>query len=89
MTMDVATQNQESNKLTRGNVIIWDYHGGPNQLFYIRQSLKKGAYYLVSLSTGFLVSALNQKDTYRKSIEPISVNPPNNNDNQLWKLVPS
>jgi hypothetical protein len=36
MTIDVTTLNEDKH-LIRGNTIIWNYHGGPNQLFYIQK----------------------------------------------------
>jgi hypothetical protein len=36
MAFDVTTIDNE--KLTKGNIIVWDYHGGPNQHFYLKQT---------------------------------------------------
>lgn len=35
--LDVTTINDSDKKLKKNNLIIWDFHGGPNQLFYIKQ----------------------------------------------------
>jgi hypothetical protein len=35
MALDVTTSDSEH--LERGKIIIWDYHGGPNQNFYFKK----------------------------------------------------
>lgn len=38
MALDVTTLDSEKKHLTKGNIIIWDYHGGPNQHFYFQRT---------------------------------------------------
>ena len=54
MALDVTTVNQESKKLKKNNLIIWDYHGGPNQLFFFKKT-KDGRFYIINCSKGFTV----------------------------------
>lgn len=35
--LDVCTTNNSDKNLKKNNLIIWDYHGGPNQQFYIKE----------------------------------------------------
>jgi hypothetical protein len=37
MALDVTSRDDLESGLVRGNLIIWDYHGGPNQQFYIHR----------------------------------------------------
>ncbi len=75
MALDVTAKDDLNKGLIRGNLIIWDYHGGPNQQFYIHRcpktnnqqgynltqkpKLKEEEFILINASTGFVVSALN------------------------------
>ena len=36
-SLDVTTINDSDKKLKKNNLIVWDFHGGPNQLFYIKE----------------------------------------------------
>jgi hypothetical protein len=38
--LDVVSVNDRSRGLYKNNMTIWDYHGGPNQLFYIAEHRK-------------------------------------------------
>ncbi len=40
MALDVTAKDNLDKGLVRGNLIIWDYHGGPNQQFYIHRCAK-------------------------------------------------
>ncbi len=40
MALDVTSKDNLDKGLVRGNLIIWDYHGGPNQQFYIHRCAK-------------------------------------------------
>lgn len=75
MTLDVTAKDDFNKGLIRGNLIIWDYHGGPNQQFYIHRCSKSNnqqgynfaqktkisdeEFILINASTGFVVSAMN------------------------------
>lgn len=37
MALDVTAKDNLEKGLIKGNLIIWDYHGGPNQQFYIHR----------------------------------------------------
>lgn len=82
--LDVTTVNNDSKKLKKNNLIIWDYHGGPNQQFYIKESdkaIKK--YYIINVSKGFTVEV---PDSSSKNGEKMLVNPRNDSANELWEL---
>ena len=53
--LDVTTVNNEKKNLKKNNLIIWDYHGGPNQQYYIKEGDSKDRYYIVNVSKGFTV----------------------------------
>lgn len=53
MAIDVTTTDTED--LTKGNIIIWDYHGGPNQHFYLKKARGINEYYIINASTGFVL----------------------------------
>lgn len=36
MVLDVTGSNDRINGYKKNNMIIYNYHGGPNQLFYIK-----------------------------------------------------
>ena len=54
MALDVASITHESKKLKKNNLIIWTYHGGPNQLFFFKKT-KDGRFYIINSSKGFTV----------------------------------
>ena len=35
MALDVTSVTNEGKDLEKGNLILWEYHGGPNQQYYI------------------------------------------------------
>ena len=87
--LDVTTTNDEKRKLKKNNLIIWDYHGGPNQQFYIK-SYDKGSsneklYYIINVSKGWTVEV---PDSNKKEGTKILANPRNDTPNELWKLQP-
>ena len=49
MALDVTSVNNDSKKLKKNNMIIWDYHGGPNQLFYLKKK-NNGKFYIINCS---------------------------------------
>lgn len=72
MALDVTSKDNLEKGLVRGNLIIWDYHGGPNQQFYIHRlpknqqnfnyqntGVSNDEFILINASTGFVVSAIN------------------------------
>jgi hypothetical protein len=38
--LDITSKDDLSEGLVKGNLIIWDYHGGPNQQFYLHRCPK-------------------------------------------------
>lgn len=52
MALDVTSVNHDAKKLKKNNLIIWDYHGGPNQLFFIKKR-RDGKYYIINSAKGF------------------------------------
>ena len=75
--LDVTTVNDSDKKLKKNTLIIWDYHGGPNQQFYIKEEKNKKCY-IVNVSKGFTmeVPESNGKDGVQ-----ILVNPRNDTQN--------
>jgi len=60
MALDVTTIDDEDKKLIRGQIIVWDYHGGPNQHFYIKLLSKVNDVMtcaIINASTGFVLEA--------------------------------
>lgn len=54
MALDVTTQDNPDKGLVKNNIIIWDYHGGPNQHFYFKKIANQPqCYYIINSSTGF------------------------------------
>ena len=59
MALDVTAKDSLEKGLAKGNLIIWDYHGGPNQQFYIHRFSNSNEFLLINAATGFVVSAIN------------------------------
>lgn len=55
MALDVTSIDKPDDDLVKGNMIIWDYHGGPNQHFYFQKTPNPGYYYIINASTGFVL----------------------------------
>lgn len=58
MVLDVTSANDRINGYKKNNMIIYDYHGGPNQLFYIKE-VSPEVYYLINLARGYAVRTPN------------------------------
>ena len=80
-------------------MIIWDYHGGPNQQFYIhrcgqsKDKIDQDEFILINASTGFIVSAMNlttvQKNNDPKLSSHLCVFPKIDDiSTQRWRLKP-
>ena len=52
--MDVASVTDLKQNLRKGTLIIWEYHGGPNQQFYINQSGDK-TFKIINSASGFSI----------------------------------
>lgn len=60
-------------------MIIWDFHGGPNQLFYIK-SQGNGKVIIVNVARAFAIkSNNNQKDVFAE--------PRTSSQGSLWVLT--
>lgn len=104
MALDVTSKDNLEKGLVRGNLIIWDYHGGPNQQFYIHRlpknqqsfnyqntGVENDEFILINASTGFVVSALNLtvKSAKKQNPSQLCVFPKmKDNRNQRWRLKP-
>lgn len=53
MALDVTTTDTKD--LIKGNIILWDYHGGPNQHFFLKKAKNPDLYYIINASTGFVL----------------------------------
>lgn len=58
-------------------MIIWDYHGGPNQHWYIRKA-EGNKYFLINVATAF---TLEVPDGSHEDEIQVHTNPRNNTDN--------
>ncbi len=74
-------------------MIIWGYHGGPNQQFYIHRFPKGGnnnendEFMLINAATGFVVSAFQLTTEPQKKTNGICVCPKIKDDaSQRWRL---
>lgn len=74
MALDVTTLDIPEKDLKKGNIIIWDYHGGPNQHFYFKR-IEKNRYFILNSSTGFVLEIPNE--TMDNDIQ-VHVNPRDN-----------
>ncbi len=88
MALDVTTI--ENDKLTKGNLIIWDYHGGPNQHFYFKRAFQGlDFFYIINASTGFVVEVPNG-ETHDSPLQMMPIDPNYNpkfgRSNQIWEL---
>jgi hypothetical protein len=88
MALDVTTIYNE--KLTKGNLIIWDYHGGPNQHFYFRRVFPNLNYfYIINASTGFVIE-VPYSETQDIPLEMMPIDPnfnPNlGRSSQIWEI---
>lgn len=52
--LDVTSVNDSKKGFKKNNMIIWDYHGGPNQMFYVKEE-RDGKCYLINIAKGFAV----------------------------------
>jgi hypothetical protein len=59
MALDVTAKDNLDKGYVKGNLIIWDYHGGPNQQFYIHRCDNSDEFILINAATGFVVSAIS------------------------------
>ena len=66
--------------MKKGNITIWDYHGGPNQHFYIKKAYGD-KYHIFSVATGF---TLEVPDSSKDNEIQVHTNPRNNEENELW-----
>lgn len=71
MCLDVTTINQNKHNLIKGNLIIWDYHGGPNQHFYFKK-VGEDLYILINSATGHVIEVA---DCSRLNNEKLVVSP--------------
>jgi hypothetical protein len=77
MALDVTSINDASKKLKKNNLIIWSYHGGPNQMFYIKEKQNK-KYNIINVSKGFTMEIPNSSG---KDGVQVHVNPRNDAQN--------
>lgn len=66
MCLDATSNHDPGKKLHKGNMILWEYHGGPNQQYFIKSSGKFCRIY--NASTGFALRVPNKVDKQGKTI---------------------
>ena len=76
MALDITTIDNGKD-LIKGDVIIWDYHGGPNQQFYFKRHDDK-KFEIINVATGF---SLEVPDNQVKNEAQIVSNPRNRTPN--------
>lgn len=81
--LDVCSTDNPKKKLKKNNLIIWDYHGGPNQLWHFVEK-GQGQFIIVNISRGFVVKLSDSVD----KDAPLVANPYLGNPNELWTLQP-
>ena len=65
--LESTSTNDFINGLKKNNMVVNNYHGGPNQLFYIKEA-GPSTYYLVNVAKGFVVRLPNHSS---KSDAPV------------------
>ena len=59
MALDVTTID-DGKDLIKGNMIIWEYHGGPNQQFYFKRvQNERNKFEIINVATGFSIEVPN------------------------------
>lgn len=61
LALDVTTID-DGDKLVKGNIIIWEYHGGPNQQFYFKR-VGDNKFQIISAATGFGLEVPNESQS--------------------------
>ena len=69
--LDVTSVTDKSKGLRKGDMIIWQYHGGPNQGFYIKH-LEGEKVKIINAATGYPIKIV---DSSTKEGATIKVNP--------------
>ena len=75
--LDVTSETDEKKKYKKGRLIIWEYHGGPNQQFYIMSCGNKKVR-IINAATGYSIEVPNNntKDGSYTHVNP-NCNTPN------------
>lgn len=81
--MDVTSLTDEGKKLKKGQIIIWEYHGGPNQQFYIMPCGNKKVR-IINAASGYSLQIPNNST---KDGSYTHVNPNNNTPNEEFELI--
>lgn len=74
--------NDEKKNFKKNNLIIWDYHGGPNQHFYINKE-NDGKCFIINIARGFAVKTPNIVSADKKEVNVIA-GPRLNGLNEKW-----
>ena len=57
--LDVTSVTDPDKDLRKGDAIIWEYHGGPNQNFYLKP-LSNNKIKIINAATGFPLKVQNK-----------------------------
>lgn len=75
--LDVCSSEDKKKGLKKNNLIIWDYHAGPNQLWHFLEQ-SSGQFLIINISRGFVVKI----SEYEKDPDaPVMANPKTGNKN--------
>jgi hypothetical protein len=80
--LDVTSVNDQKRGLKKNNLIIWEYHGGPNQMFYVKADVD-GQCVIVNNAKGFAVKV---PDSLPNEDTPMVVGPMQGAPNEKWLL---
>lgn len=83
MALDVTSVTDEKKKLRKGTMIIWTYHGGPNQQFYLLPVGNKKVR-IINAASGYSLEVPNNSS---QDGAHLSVNPNNETQNEVFELV--
>lgn len=80
MAFDVTTIDDEKKGYQQGDIIIWNYYGGPNQQFYFKK-ISRNKYNIINVATNFYL------EVQGCSTEPnaiIESTPYSGNESEVW-----
>ena len=80
MALDVTTIDSDDQE--KGAMILWDYHGGPNQQFFLKR-VCDNKFYIINIGTGFV---LDVPENTTRDVQ-LCMNPLTESKSQVWEFV--
>ena len=77
LVLDVTTTDMDDHE--KGAMIVWDYHGGPNQLFFLKR-VENNKFHIINVATGF---GLDVPDNSHGDVQ-LCMNPLSSSASQVW-----